>query len=105
MLTQDPEEASSAAHGQVVTIEVSSGIPPEAPLIDLRNLTVDGAVAALDTFEEETGVALEFSVTFRDVSEPGLVGVIISTNPAPGATVTHGQSIQMVVGKLAPSDD
>ena len=105
VLTQDPEEASSAAHGQVVTIEVSSGIPPEAPLIDLRNLTVDGAVAALDTFEEETGVALEFSVTFRDVSEPGLVGVIISTNPAPGATVTHGQSIQIVVGKLAPSDD
>lgn len=105
VLTQDPEEATGAAHGQVVTIEVSSGIPPEAPLIDLRTFTVDGAVAALDAFEEETGVALDFSVTFQDVSDPAQVGVIIQTSPAPGATVTHGQSIQIVVGKLAPSGD
>ena len=40
VLTQDLEEGSTAAHGQALTIEVSSGIPPEAPLIELRSLTV-----------------------------------------------------------------
>jgi membrane peptidoglycan carboxypeptidase len=109
VLTQDPEENSEAAHGQVVTIEISSGVPPEAPLIDLRTLTVDAAVIALEAFEEETGVALEFSVTFRDVDDPSLVGLIVDTNPPPGATVTHGQAIQIIVGTLArpgpPGDD
>jgi penicillin-binding protein 1A len=102
VLTQDLEEGSSATHGQVLTIEVSSGIPPEAPLVDLRNLTVDGAVVALSTFEEETRVALEFSVSFRDVTDPSRVGVIIETTPAPGAIVTHGQSVQLIVGRFAP---
>ena len=102
VLTQDLEEGSSATHGQVLTIEVSSGIPPEAPLLDLRNLTVDGAVVALSTFEEETRVALEFSVGFRDVTDPSRVGVIIETNPAPGAIVKHGQSVQLIVGRFAP---
>jgi len=102
VLTQDPEEGSGAAHGQVVTIEVSSGLPPEAPFIDLRTLTIDQAVTALNAFEEETGIVLEFSVNFRDVTQPDLVGRIIDTNPGAGATVTHGQSILIVVGKLAP---
>ncbi|MDR9451915.1 MAG: PASTA domain-containing protein, partial [Acidimicrobiia bacterium] len=102
VLTQDLEEGSSATHGQVLTIEVSSGLPPEAPLVDLRNLTVDGAVVALSTFEEETRVALEFSVSFRDVTNPSQVGVILETNPAPGAIVKHGQSVQLIVGRFAP---
>lgn len=102
VLTQDLEEGSSATHGQVLTIEVSSGLPPEAPLVDLRNLTVDGAVVALSTFEEETRVALEFSVSFRDVTNPSQVGVILETNPAPGAIVKHGQLVQLIVGRFAP---
>ncbi len=105
VLTQDLEEGSSAAHGQVVTIEVSSGLPPEAPLVDLRSLTVDQAVLALTAFEEETGVALEFSVTFRDVKEPDLVGRVIETSPGAGATVKHGQAVVIVVGKPAPGDN
>ncbi|MDH3397052.1 MAG: penicillin-binding transpeptidase domain-containing protein, partial [Acidimicrobiia bacterium] len=101
VLTQDPEEGSSAAHGQVVTIEVSSGIPAEAPFVGLRNLTVDQAVVALATFEEQYGVAVEFRVSFRDVTDPGLVGRIIETIPGAGAMVTSGQSVLFVVGKPA----
>jgi membrane peptidoglycan carboxypeptidase len=102
VLTQDLEEGTSAAHGQVLTIEVSSGLPPEAPLIDVRTLTFDQAVTALAAFEEETGVALVWSASFREVTDPDQVGRILATNPAPGTTVTHGQSIVIVVGKLAP---
>lgn len=105
VLTQDLEEGTSAAHGQVLTIEVSSGLPPEAPLIDVRTLTFDQAVTALAAFEEETGVALVWSASFREVTDPNQVGRILATNPAPGTTVTHGQSIVIVVGKLAPEGD
>ncbi len=102
VLTQDPAEGATAAHGQTVTMEVSSGLPPQAPLPDLRNLTVDQAVAALAVFEEETEVGLEFSVTFTDTADPAQVGKVITTNPAPGATVTHGGTLVILVGKLAP---
>ena len=105
VLTQDLEEGSSATHGQALTIEVSSGLPPEAPLIDLRGLTVDEAVGALTTFEGETGVGVQFSVSFRAVSDPGLVGRIVDTNPAPGVIIAHGRTIQIVVGKLATEGD
>jgi serine/threonine-protein kinase len=105
VLTQDLEEGSSATHGQALTIEVSSGLPPEAPLIDLRGLTVDEAVGALTTFEGETGVGVQFTVSFRAVSDPGLVGRIVDTNPAPGVIIAHGRTIQIVVGKLATEGD
>ena len=68
-------------------------------------MTVDEAVVALGVFEEETGIALEFSVNFRDVTDPGQVGRIIATNPAVGTTVKQGQSILIIVGKPAPGDD
>jgi membrane peptidoglycan carboxypeptidase len=104
VLTQDLEEGSEAAHGQVVTIEVSSGIPPEAPLVNLLNLTIDEAVTALNAFEEETGVAVEFVVSFQTVTDRNLVGRIVQTSPGAGAPVTHGQSVVMIVGKCIADD-
>jgi membrane peptidoglycan carboxypeptidase len=85
VLTQDLEEGSEAAHGQVVTIEVSSGIPPEAPLVNLLNLTIDEAVT-------------------ETVTDRNLVGRIVQTSPGAGAPVTHGQSVVMIVGKFIADD-
>ena len=88
VLTQDLEEGTEATHGQALTIEVSSGVPPEAPLINLLTMSVDEAVIALNAFEEETGIALEFSVNFQTVTDRNLVGRIIQTiNRAPGIGV------------------
>jgi serine/threonine-protein kinase len=104
-LTQDLEEGTEATHGQVMTIEVSSGIPPEAAFLDLRRLTVDQAVLALTAYEEETGVALGFSVVFWDTAEPAKVGIIAATDPEPGVTVQSGQTVTLFVGKFRSGDD
>ena len=101
VLTQDLEEGSSAAHGQTVTIEVSSGIPPEAPLVNLLNVSVDNAVTAITRFEEETGVELNFTVVFWNTTDQRKVGIVTASDPPPGAPVVSGQTITLFVGKFA----
>jgi penicillin-binding protein 1A len=100
VLSQDLQEGSTVAHGQALTIEVSSGEPAGAPLVSLLNVTVDNAVAAINRFEGETGVALSFSVVFWDTSNPDRAGIVVATDPAPGATVTSGQTVTLFVGRL-----
>ncbi len=100
VLLQTPEAGASVAQGSSVSIEVSTGLPPSAPLIDLRGKTVDEVIAALRTFEEETGVALSFSKQTVDTEDPALADRVISTNPAAGGTVTHSQTITIFVGNL-----
>jgi penicillin-binding protein 1A len=100
VLTQTPEAGSSVSQGSAVTIEVSTGIPPSGPLIDLRGMTVDEVIAALRAFEEETGVALSFTTSAIDTEDPALEGRVVSTNPPPGGTVTHGDTITIFLGNL-----
>jgi serine/threonine-protein kinase len=100
VLLQTPEAGASVAQGSSVSIEVSTGIPPSAPLIDLRGKSVDEVIAALRTFAEETGVALSFSKQTVDTEDPALADRVISTNPAAGGTVTHDQTITIFVGNL-----
>jgi beta-lactam-binding protein with PASTA domain len=58
----------------------------------------------LNAFEEETGVAVEFVVSFQTVTDRNLVGRIVQTSPGAGAPVTHGQSVVMIVGKFIADD-
>ena len=74
VLTQLPLAGESVSQGTAVTIEVSTGIPPSAPLIDLRGATVDEVIAALRTFEEDTNVALSFTTQLVDTEDSALAG-------------------------------
>jgi penicillin-binding protein 1A len=84
--------------GDEVTLSVSTGLPPSAPLPNLTGMTVDQVVTALDQFKLDTGVELTFTTQQILTAEPSLYGVVITTSPAPGFVVTFGDPITLFVG-------
>ncbi len=106
---QDPDPSAEGApspmtakQGTQVTLLVSTGEPPSAPLPDFAGLSVDQVIAALEQFKTDTGVELSFIVSFVETSEPSLVGVVVTTSPTPGSVVTFGDEITLFVGVEPP---
>lgn len=99
VIEQDVEALKKVPHATPITIKVSTGLPPEAPLPLLLGLTQAGVDAALDEFTEETAVELHYLVEFRDTSEPAEIGVVVATQPGSGSIVRTGQTIIIVIGR------
>jgi penicillin-binding protein 1A len=96
--TDENGNVVDVAQGDEVTLSVSTGLPPKAPLPDFTNMTVEQVVAALDQFKQDTGVELTFTTQQVITAEPSLYGVVLTTSPAPGFVVTYGDPITLFVG-------
>ena len=90
--------------GTGVVISVSNGHPPTGSLPDLVGMEFDAAVEALRAFEAETGVLVNLSRVDRPVDNPGSYGVIIATDPEPGAEIAYGVTVTATVGARPPED-
>ena len=88
--------------GTTVTIWVSNGQTPEAPLPDFRGLTPDEATEAAETFGIETGVLLSFTTEEVPVTDANEIGRVVETSPAPGTVITASASVVLRVGIQAP---
>ncbi len=102
---QSPGAGAEVEVGTPVTIQVSSGEPPIGNLPDLRGSTFDGALEILRAFEEETGVLVNLTRVDQPVDNPAQVGIILDTDPEPGAEVAYGINVSAAVGVQAPGDD
>jgi len=96
--TDENGNVIDVAQGDEVTLSVSTGLPPKAPLPDFSNMTVEQVVAALDQFKQDTGVELTFTTQQVITAEPSLYGVVLTTSPAPGFVVTYGDPLTLFVG-------
>ncbi|GBE22925.1 penicillin-binding protein 1A [bacterium BMS3Bbin01] len=96
--TNENGQVVSVAQGDEVTLSVSTGLPPTAPLPDFTGLTVADVVIALDQLKQDTGVELDFTTVPVITAEPSLYDVVITTSPAPGFVVTYGDPITLFVG-------
>ena len=105
VVNQSPAPGSTVPQGTFVTIFVSTGEIPVAPLPNLIGLTIDEALEVVRDFELNTGVKLSLFQEKVDVNDPNQVDKIVSTNPAPGTEITESASIVHFVGKLGPKDD
>jgi serine/threonine-protein kinase len=85
----------------VITIYVSNGETPIAPLPSFIGLTVEEAQAAADEFSLTTGVRLTFVTEDAETDDPGLVGRIVATNPPPGTEIAEAATVVVSVGVLA----
>jgi membrane peptidoglycan carboxypeptidase len=102
VLSQSIGAGAEVVQGSTVTIGISTGELPKTAMPNLRGLTVDEAIAALDALEAETGVgALTVGVANEPVRSPRRVGVVIATNPPPGAVLQWGGTVTLVVGVLS----
>ena len=100
VLAQDLEPGRRVPHATPVILQVSTGIPPEAPLPPLAALDLDGLDAALATFAEESGVELNYLVEYQDTLFPEQDGLVIGSDPAAGTIVTNGDTITVVIARF-----
>ncbi|MDH3306317.1 MAG: penicillin-binding transpeptidase domain-containing protein, partial [Acidimicrobiia bacterium] len=95
---QSPEAGASVAEGTTVLLQVSTGLPPEAPLPVLVGLTQPQVIEALRLFEEQTDVVVTVTFTFVDVDNPANVGKVVATNPPAGTLVMDDSLIIVQIG-------
>jgi serine/threonine-protein kinase len=100
ILGQSPRAGARVSQGSIVTVRISSGVPPI--LLDLRGMPVDQVDGALEAFNDESGLDLTWTRVDQETDDPAAVGTIIKTQPAPGAMVEIGQRIRVFVGVPAP---
>ena len=105
VVSQSHEPGSTVTQGTFITIFVSTGEIPVAPLPSLVGQTVEEALETVRAFELSSGVKLNLFQESVEVTNPNNVGKIVSTNPPPGTEITESASIVLFVGELAPPDD
>lgn len=98
VLRQSYEAGATVPQGTLVTIWVSNGEVPAAPLPDFVGMTVDEAIEAADEFFLETGVLLTFVEQTVETEDPALLGLIAQTNPAPGTEVNATANVVLLIG-------
>ncbi len=102
VVAQSIEPGARVPQGTTVTIYVSNGETPIAPLLDLRNLIFEDALEQVREFELLTGVKLTLIQQTAQVTNPDQVGKIIEMNPPPGTEITESATVVLMIGELAP---
>jgi penicillin-binding protein 1A len=95
---------ATVPQGTTVTIWVSNGETPTGTLPDFRGMTLAQAEEAAGEFTLATNVVLALSPVEVPVDDPNRFGVIVDTNPAPGASVSGSVSVTVMIG-AQPQDD
>lgn len=88
-----PLPGTLVRQGTPISLQVSNGIPPEVPMLDLRGLTATEVVARLNSYMDVTGI--EITWTFAEIvtTNPAQHGVVVSTSPGPGTPIGTGQEV------------
>jgi penicillin-binding protein 1A len=102
VVNQSIEPGSTVRQGTTVTIWVSNGETPLAPLPNFIGMTVDEAKDAAAQFELDTGVKLTIVDETVEVEDPAQIGVIVDTNPPAGTEISASASVVVRVGVAAP---
>jgi eukaryotic-like serine/threonine-protein kinase len=96
VVASDPPPGSSVAKGSKVTLSVSKG-PATTQIPDVRGQSQADATALLE------GDGLNVAVIIDPVNDPSQDGIVLSTDPAPGADAQSGEIVTIHVGQLSGS--
>jgi membrane peptidoglycan carboxypeptidase len=95
-LGQSPRAGAEVSQGGVVTVRISSGVPPA--LLDLRGLSLADVEGAIAAFNDETGLNLAWTIENVPTDEPSAIGRVTGTSPPAGTLVEPEQLIVIYVG-------
>jgi serine/threonine-protein kinase len=101
VVSQSHEPGTTVSQGAFITIYVSTGEIPVAPLPNFLGQTVEEALEATREFELATGVRLSMVQQKVDTTDPALVDKIIESNPPPGTEIIEAATVLVSVGRLA----
>jgi penicillin-binding protein 1A len=96
---------STVPQGTTVTIWVSNGEIPVGALPDFVGMTPEEAQEAADDFVRETNVRLNLVTEEVPVQNQNRVGLVVGTNPPPGAEITESATVVLQVGVPPKKDD
>ncbi len=99
VVSQDPAAGASAILGSLVTVQVSTGIPPKAEVPDVLGLAEEEAAAQLTT------AGFVVTVEYRTVANPAKDGIVLAQSPEPGAKIRLGEAVTITVGQPPPPDE
>ena len=104
VVSQSHEPGTTVSQGTFITIHVSTGETPQAPLPSLIGQTFEEAIETISEFELVTGVKISLVQQKVDTTDPRQVDRVISTNPAPGAEITESATVLLLIGRLVQPD-
>jgi penicillin-binding protein 1A len=88
VVTMDPQAGTEKAQGTEIKLEISNGLSPETPMPSLVGMASGDAVAVLQALSDGTKIAFTWQLVPVVVADPALDGLVIDTNPGPGAALT-----------------
>jgi beta-lactam-binding protein with PASTA domain len=98
-ISMTPAPGATVREGTQVLIEISSGVPPESDMIDLRGLTPAEASDTLRTYRDEVGFDFTWNMVEVTIADPAFFGLVVTTTPPPGAKIGPGAQIDVLIGK------
>ena len=81
-------------------IEVSTGVAPVVPMINLIGVPSDQVAGRISEFAVEHDISVSWTLVEVPISNPTLNGAVVSTNPPSGEPVVGGQIIVVNIGKI-----
>ena len=103
VLTQQPLPGAVALHADPVTLQVSTGTPPTAPLPDWTTLTITQVLDDVRRLEQESNLLIILDITYAPHLELAS-DQVIGTQPQPGAEITSGDQVTITLSSgEAPS--
>ncbi len=102
VVNQVPAAGAKMTQGNAVTIEVSTGLPPEINMPDVVGLTLTQANQLLITTAETTGISVNLQPTFVETPDENAWNKIIQTQPGAGTKVATGDTVTAIIGKPPP---
>ena len=100
VLLTEPEIGDTVRQGSMVEVSIASGELPKMP--NLIGKPLADAIAALETFNEETDAAVTWQVQEIGVEDLTTFGTIVVTNPPVGADILFEQTITLFVAIALP---
>jgi penicillin-binding protein 1A len=94
-----PRPGTGLRQGTTVNVLVSTGIPEPTLAPNLLGLPVDRLSSAIQDFRQASGLAIEWAVEHTTTQDPKTWGVVVATDPAPGAPIADGGTLKVVVGR------
>jgi membrane peptidoglycan carboxypeptidase len=103
-ISMRPTVGTTVSEGTQVLLTVSSGVPPESDMIDLRGLTPMEASAVLRTYRDNVGFNFTWSMVEIPIADPAFFGLVVTTVPPPGAKIGPGAEIIVMIGAETGSE-
>jgi membrane peptidoglycan carboxypeptidase len=102
VVRQSIEPGATVPQGTTVTIWVSNGEIPVAPLPSFVGMTAEEATAAAEEFSLTTNVLLSLVTEEAPTQDANLIGRVLATNPPPGTQISEAASVVLFIGVAAP---